>query len=251
MTPDFFHTLIYGWIAIAVLVFFILLKIPAPYGRHTTSKWGPLISNRLGWVMMEATVLLVLFAVIVGSGKPLGQVPLTMVVLFTFHYMYRAFVYPFRLHTKGKKMPLLIAASAMLFNLANGFFLGYEFTHFANYPESWYFDPRFLIGTLVFFIGMMINWRADNMLIALRKPGETHYTIPRTWLFDKISCPNLFGEFIEWLGFAILCWNLPALAFFLWTSANLIPRALSHHQWYKAHFAEYPSQRKAILPGLL
>jgi steroid 5-alpha reductase family enzyme len=28
-----------------------------------------------------------------------------------------------------------------------------------------------------------------------------------------ISCPNHFGEIIEWIGFAVIAWNLPALSF--------------------------------------
>jgi len=113
---------------------------------------------------------------------------------------------------------------------------------------AWFTDARFIAGSILFFIGMLINWKADDMLIHLRKPGETHYAIPKKWLFDYISCPNLFGELIEWLGFAILCWNLPALCFFIWTSANLIPRAISHHEWYKNKFSDYPDQRYAIVP---
>jgi hypothetical protein len=70
-------------------------------------------------------------------------------------------------------------------------------------------------------------------------------------MFRLISCPNLFGELIEWFGFALLCWNLPALTFFIWTAANLIPRAISHHQWYRKKFNDYPSERKAIIPFLV
>jgi hypothetical protein len=33
--------------------------------------------------------------------------------------------------------------------------------------------------------------------------------------------------------------------------ANLLPRALAHHRWYKQRFPEYPSERKAIFPFLL
>jgi hypothetical protein len=58
----------------------------------------------------------------------------------------------------------------------------------------------------------------------------------------------MLGELIEWLGFAILCWNMPALAFFIWSAANLVPRAMSHHRWYKNKFQNYPAERKAILP---
>lgn len=145
-------------------------------------------------------------------------------------------------------MPLIIMLSAVFFNIVNGFSLGYFFVHFADYTNNWFTDGRFIAGIILFFTGLYINWRADNRLIHLRKPDETDYKIPRGWLFEKVSCPNLFGELIEWLGFAILCWNLPALTFFIWTAANLIPRALSHHKWYKEKFTDYPKSRKAILP---
>jgi steroid 5-alpha reductase family enzyme len=141
--------------------------------------------------------------------------------------------------------------SAIFFNLVNGFSLGYYFTHFAGYSTHWFGDLRFIAGIILFFSGLYINWRADDILIHLRNPTETGYKIPNGWLFEKISCPNLFGELIEWLGFALLCWNLPAIAFFIWTAANLIPRALSHHKWYIEKFNEYPANRKAIIPFVI
>lgn len=148
-------------------------------------------------------------------------------------------------------MPWVIVGSGIFFNLVNGFSLGYYFSHFAHYTITWLTDIRFIAGIILFFTGMYINWKADNILIHFRKPGETHYVIPKSWLFDIISCPNLFGELIEWLGFAILCWNLPALTFFIWTAANLIPRALSHHKWYKNKFSNYPANRNAIIPFVI
>ena len=35
-----------------------------------------------------------------------------------------------------------------------------------------------------------------------------------------------------------------------WTIANLAPRARAHHRWYREHFAEYPTSRKALVPLL-
>jgi 3-oxo-5-alpha-steroid 4-dehydrogenase 1 len=96
---------------------------------------------------------------------------------------------------------------------------------------------------------MFINIGTDNRLIALRKNGSG-YQIPRGWLFEYISCPNHFGEVIEWTGFAIVAWNLPALSFAVWTVSNLVPRALNHHEWYKEKFDDYPKERKAVLPYL-
>lgn len=57
-----FQNIMYGWIGLAIFIFFLLLKITAPYGRHTTSKWGPIVSNKFGWLFMEAPVLIVLYA---------------------------------------------------------------------------------------------------------------------------------------------------------------------------------------------
>jgi hypothetical protein len=246
-----YQTILYSWIILAVVVFLILLKITAPYGRHTTPKWGPLISNKWGWVIMELPVLIVLYAMIF-PGIILFSFPyLIMIGLFSLHYINRVFVFPFRLHTKGKKMPVAIMLSAIFFNIMNGFSFGYYFVHFANYTNAWLSDPRFIIGIVLFFIGLIINWEADNGLINLRKPTETSYKVPTGWLFNKVSCANLFGELVEWFGFAVLCWNLPAFTFFIWTAANLIPRALAHHKWYKEKFPGYPQNRKAIIPYIL
>jgi hypothetical protein len=225
-----------------------LLRITAPYGRHTTTGWGAMISNKYGWLLMELPVLIVIGLFLIPAYDGVSLVSLLMVGLFCFHYINRVFIFPFRLHTKGKKMPLVIVASGVFFNLVNGFSLGYYFVQFATYTNEWLTDIRFISGLIIFLAGIFINWKSDNMLISLRKPDETHYVIPTGWLFNKISCPNLFGELIEWAGFAILCWNLPALTFFIWTAANLIPRALSHHKWYKEKFKEYPADRKAIVP---
>jgi hypothetical protein len=243
-----YQSIQFGWIVIAVIIFFLLLRITAPYGRHTSAKWGPLISNHIGWLVMELPVLIVLFIFLLPMAKNISNIIGVLIGLFCLHYFNRVFIFPFRLHTKGKKMPLLIVSSAVFFNIVNGFSLGYYFAHFANYSNDWFTDWRFITGIILFFSGLFINWKADDILIYLRKPTETDYKIPRGWLFEKVSCPNLLGELIEWMGFAILCWNLPALTFFIWTAANLIPRALSHHKWYKEKFSEYPTDRKAILP---
>ena len=171
-----------------------------------------------------------------------------LVAAFMFHYINRTFIFPFRIRTKGKKMPVVIICSGIFFNLVNGFSLGYYFAHFARYPENYFLQPHFITGAALFITGIFINWKADNILIHLRMPGETGYKIPCGWLFDYLSCPNLFGEIIEWAGYALMCWNLPATSFFIWTVANLIPRALSHHKWYKKQFENYPPERKAVLP---
>jgi len=246
-----YQVISYAWIGLAVCIFFLLLKITAPYGRHSSTKWGPQIANHLGWFFMESPALAVMIYVLLINFSVHSLAIEVMVGLYCLHYFNRSFIFPFRLHTRGKKMPVLIMSSGIFFNLCNTFLLGYYFTHFAANDNSWFRDPRFIAGLFIFITGAWINWKADNVLINLRAPGETGYKLPRGWLFDYVSCPNLLGELIEWAGFAILCWNLPALTFFIWTAANLIPRALSHHKWYRMQFAGYPAERKAVIPYLL
>jgi len=45
-------------------------------------------------------------------------------------------------------------------------------------------------------------------------------------------------------------WSLPALSFAIWTAANLGPRARTHHRWYQQTFADYPPERRALIPKL-
>lgn len=251
ITFSTYQVIFYVWICIAVIIFFLLQKVVAPYGRHTTNNWGPQIDNRTGWLLMELPALAIMLFFFIKNFNAENLIAELLTGLFCLHYFNRSFIFPFRLHTRGKKMPLLIMFSAIFFNLCNTFLLGYYFTHFAGYQMNWFADIRFIIGIILFFTGLWINWKADNILIHLRKPDETGYKIPQGWLFDFVSCPNMLGELIEWAGFALLCWNMPALAFFIWTAANLIPRAMAHHRWYKNNFKDYPAQRKAVFPYLL
>lgn len=176
-----FQTIMYCWIGMAVIIFFLLLKITAPYGRHTSNRWGPLVSNKYGWLLMEIPALIVLGGFLLPVSNKISFASWFMIGLFCFHYINRTFIFPFRLHTKGKKMPLVIVASGIFFNLVNGFSLGYYFVHFANYSSEWFTDIRFIAGLIIFFAGMYINWKTDNMLIDLRRPEETHYVIPKGW----------------------------------------------------------------------
>ena len=252
MTQELFNLLMYCWIGIALLLLPVQLKVTAPYGRHTTRNWGILIPNKVGWMLMEIVSPICLLAFFF-TGPIRSQGPeLVFVGLWSLHYLNRSVIYPLRTRTSGQRIPLLIVLSAVFFNMvnasSNGYYLGYLSP---GYPPEWLADPRFILGSLLFVTGAGINIWSDEILLRLRSPGETGYQIPKGGLFRYVSCPNLFGEIIEWTGFAVLCWNLPALAFATWTAANLIPRALSHHKWYREKFTGYPGDRKAIFPGLL
>ena len=145
-------------------------------------------------------------------------------------------------------MPLIIVLSAIFFNCINAGLNGYFLANFETYSESSFSQWNFYVGIIIFVIGFIVNQYSDHRLINLRKQGELGYKIPKGFLFEYISCPNLLGELIQWSGFAILAWNYPATSFLIWTGANLIPRAMQHHSWYKEHFNDYPKNRRALFP---
>ena len=251
MEIKLFNTLILIWIFIAVIVIPFAVKIRAPYGRHSRTDWGPMIDNRLGWIIMEVPALLVVLIFYFTGSAEKSLVVQVIIAVWILHYGYRSLIFPFFLRTKGKKMPVAIMSSAVFFNLINGFFIGYYLGNFANYPDDWMTQLPFILGLIIFLTGLLINWTSDWKLINLRKPGETGYKIPKGGLFNRISCPNHFGEIVEWGGFALMTMALPMLSFWIWTMANLIPRALNHHEWYKEKFDDYPSERKAVVPFII
>jgi 3-oxo-5-alpha-steroid 4-dehydrogenase 1 len=179
-------------------------------------------------------------------------VPLIFFLLFQLHYFQRAFVFPFLL--KGKsRMPLAIMMMGMLFNLLNGFMQGEWLFYLAPetlYTPEWLLTPQFIIGVLLFFTGMGINWYSDYVIRHLRKPGDTRHYLPSQGMYRYVTSANYFGEIIEWAGWAILTWSLSGLVFLWWTVANLVPRANAIWHRYKEEFGDEVGNRKRVFPFL-
>lgn len=243
---------IIAWIVLGLILIPVQLYIPAPYGRHASRRWGLSIPYRAGWMIMEVTAL-VAFAVSFVAGGEGSVITLFIASLFALHYVHRSLIYPVIARMSSRQIPVLVVLFAIVFNLVNGVINGeYLGTHASSYPAGYALTWNFIIGLLLFGAGAIVNIRSDYVLISLRKDdSDDAYQIPGGLLFRYVSCPNHLGEIIEWAGFALMCWNLPAVAFAVWTAGNLIPRAVHHHRWYKEKFAAYPPQRRAIIPYLL
>lgn len=142
---------------------------------------------------------------------------------------------------------------AFLFCVLNGYIqAAYHIIPCSYRALSWLYDPRFIIGAILFIAGLSINWNSDAILRGLRADGSSDYKIPHGGMFEYVSGANYFGECLEWTGYAVLCWDLAALTFAVFTIANIGPRAWQHHKWYKKTFGDdYPPNRKALIPFLL
>jgi hypothetical protein len=247
---------LHGWVvgaefALAAVTLVVLLFVAAPYGRYAREGWGPTLPAAVGWVLMEAPAV-ALFALFFFAGNHrLEVVPLVFLGLWQLHYLNRTFIFPLRMRAKGRRMPILVALLAIGFNTLNACVNARWIGHLGSYGIEWFADPRFVLGTTLFLAGWLGNLHSDAILRNLRKPGETGYGIPRGGLYRRVSTPNYFCEIVEWTGWAIATWSSAGLAFAVYTAANLVPRALSHHSWYRAHFADYPPERKALIPYLL
>ena len=231
------------WIVLvsAAVVFPVLFFVPAPYGRHFRPGWGPAVSARLGWVAMEWPSV-VLFALVWFVNPDFGAPMVTALgLLWLVHYVQRTFVFSLLQRSSGRRQALLTVVLADGFNVLNA-------AGNAAALRERPFDAAFAVGSVLFIAGLAVNVHSDQLLRRLRAPGETGYKIPVGGGFRWVSAPNYFGEIVEWIGFALAAQTLAAWAFAAFTFANLAPRAVANHRWYRQRFPDYPDERRALVP---
>ena len=255
-STEFFYDLLFVLFLVGFVVFVALYFVDAGYGKMRSDKWGPAMNNKAGWLLMEAPVFLVMLYLYLKSfhfnGGVTRHVPyLLFFLIFEFHYFQRSFIFPFLL--KGNsKMPFAIMILSFIWNVVNGYIQGYFLFYIAPtdpfyvhaYTSSWLTDPRFIIGTLIFFTGWAINMHSDHVIRHLRKPGDTNHYLPKKGLYKYVTSANYFGEITEWLGFAILTWSYAGLVFFWFSCCNLIPRANSIYLKYEKEFPDEFDRKK-------
>ena len=237
-------------IAMAILgliCFFALYFIPAGYGKFIDTKWGFSFNNKLSWILMEAPTLIVMVYVLSAFTYEHKPVRILLASFFIVHYMQRTLIFPILL--KGKsKMPLLIVLMGVFFNTVNASLIGLWIFYFSPaemYDRHWLTDPRFIIGTVLFFIGMFINIQSDAYIRSLRSGGDNRHYYPYRGLYRYITSANYFGELVEWLGFAVLTWSFAGLLFVFWTACNLVPRS---HTIYKKYAESFPDELSRYKP---
>ncbi|KAJ1969641.1 hypothetical protein IWQ62_000491 [Dispira parvispora] len=282
---------VYWWaFTVHGIVNFIVLPLSlwlgSPYGklqdtfRLRCGLWGCETKwhGQWGWVVMESMALVAYWL----SAGWVNACTTLEGWLWTFHYVNRAWVYPWRCEGR-KPMALYVILSALTFNAVNGYLNGrWLFWRDQKVPVNGLQTTQAL-GMSLFVVGFIINYWADMYLVRLRQsrystpvtmsssyalrsrkrrqavaarqpPTQTdcrQYIIPRSGLFELVSCPHYFGEVVEWCGFALVAQSPAAWLFVFATLANLLPRAMHTHWWYKRTFPEYPRKRKALIPFVL
>lgn len=236
---------------IAVIVFVALHFVEAGYGYLFDRRFGPPVSNKIGWIVMEAPVSTAMFVLWWFSSRTWHLVPLVLLVLFQSHYIWRAFIFPLKMRGDSK-MPAGIVAMGVIFNTLNAFMQGGWIFFLApdGYYDGWFLKPYIYVGGVLFFVGMYINRHSDHIIRSLRTGDDRKHYIPYGGAFRYVSSANYFGEIVEWVGFAVASWSWAGVVFVWWTFANLAPRSRSLYRRYEGEFGnEFTSlKRKKILP---
>jgi len=79
----------YGMILSALLVFVVLLLMPAPYGRYRSASWGWLMDSRLAWFMQELPSLVLPPVLWLCSATSLALPNKLLLAVFIVHYFQR------------------------------------------------------------------------------------------------------------------------------------------------------------------
>ncbi len=240
------------YLVIAIVVFTLLIFLSAPYGRHNRQGWGPQMNATLGWTIMESPALFMPVLCLVIAGVQLTPVTLAFISLWYIHYVQRTIIYNWQRRHSTKQYPIFICALAFVYNIFNGYVVAWDV--YVTDPMTntdWLLSLPFICGVILFTVGMAINISSDRLLLRQRNSHLEGYIIPNQGLHRFVASPNYFGEMLEWAGFAIATWSVGGALFALFTIANLGPRAFSNRAWYRETFADYPKERKALIPFIL
>lgn len=234
----------------------------AAYGGRFTGRTSKGINfgPRTGWILMELPTLFMFPYFFLTGPNWNSPVPLFFAGLWMFHYLNRALINPLLMRVKPGTKPtfnISVVIWGWVVLVLHSYLNGRFFSEYGTHLQSvdWFKDPRFIVGLCIYVVGFTLNIYSDHILRNLRSknpaPDEPRYKIPFGGGFKWVSSPQYLGELLSFLGFAVMSWSLAFVYILLVTGANLIPRAVKTHGWYKAKFEDYPKNRRAIFPGIL
>ena len=240
---------IFGFL-LAVVSFFVQLCKPIPYGKHSEGFVRCPVPIKVFYIVAHLVPGFIFFTLtyFLEGVYFRNPVNIVMYVLFMVHYVTQGLIMPIISRYSNTRIALWIPVAILVTNTFYHY-LNAEFIGSANFCDNYYYDPRFIVGVLLFVVGFILGRAADIQLILLRKSRkDKDYVIPKGVLFGLISCPNYFGEGLEWFGWAVMTWSLSGVVWWLFVESTLITRARHNHKWYRAEFSTYPLHRKALIP---
>ena len=256
-----YDTLLLIALAMPLLTLVASRVLTAPYGRFGDEGDFklPKFHPRWGWILMELPATLVFWPAFLTGPRASLTAPMFLAAIWGVHYLNRGFVFPWliRAPKNARTFSLLVVGTGMIVTALHGYLHGYYLSRYGDHlVGDWMSDPRFLVGAAIYGSGLALNIHSDAILRNLRSPdeverGEKVYRIPRGGGFRYVTNPQYLGELLAWIGFASMTWSLAGVFIFGISAANLVPRALATHRWYRDKFPDYPKHRRALIPLLL
>jgi len=250
--PIVFYTQ-YTLLVLSPILLITLLFKSAGYGRvseNVSSNSTIMVNDKWLWYshMIETPFAIASIIYYIYNYENYSKTNIILLSMFVAHYFNRGFIYPFFARANNTpRTPIEVALFGILFIVLNSILQSRSILFNSDYPDGYLTSYRFLIGLGVFIIGLRINTHSDYFLLVLKNENKG-YVIPQGYLFSYITCPNYFGELIEWFGFYICTQTTASLVFFLFSFANLVPKALDNYKWYINKFGnEFPKERKILL----
>jgi 3-oxo-5-alpha-steroid 4-dehydrogenase 1 len=244
----YYAVLLFG-VGLALLSALAGLFMVTPYGRFGSTRMGPTAPIRVGWLLMEAPAVVV-FAVVYPLGSNwLEPVPLLFAAVWALHYGNRAVFFPLAMAARAdSRMAVSVWGTGMVVTTMHAWLYASWFSRLGEHlTVAWLADPRFVVGLPMYLFGYVLIVHSEGVLRGLRRDGPG-YRIPRRGAFRWVSSPHYLGEIIAWTGLMLASWCPGGLFVWAITLANLIPRARATHHWYAERFADYPAERKALVP---
>lgn len=260
LSVDTYRYILIGSFAYAGFILIGALISKAPYGRFGNEKMGISLTPRLGWFLMELPATLSFLWFYFHGQNAMEVVPLFFLGIWLLHYGNRGFIFPLLMRVaKGTKgsFALMVVVMGWLVTTLHGYLNAVFISHLSTHLTlEWLADPRFIIGMAIYAFGFIMNVHSDAIIRNLRSKeevarGEKVYRIPQGGLFKYVSNPSYFTELLSFAGFAIATWSLGAVFVLLVSAANLVPRAFQIHKWYKDRFADYPKERRVLIPFVI
>jgi 3-oxo-5-alpha-steroid 4-dehydrogenase 1 len=252
-----YDTLLAGALLFAVFTFIASWFVISPYGRFASNKYGVSLSPRLGWFLMELPATLSFLFFFFRGPNAGSLVPRILGLMWLGHYANRGFFFPFSMRVaKGDKasFSMMVVGIGWMVTSLHGYFHATWYSRLGTHlTREWLSDPRFLVGFAVYYAALALTLHSDSIIRNLRSreeidSGEKVYRIPQGGLFRWVSSPSYLTELIGWAGLALCTWSLAGVFIFTISAANLVPRAVATHRWYRERFPEYPPERKALIP---
>jgi len=238
-------------ILVSIVLFVYYLKRPMKYGRFYktgTSSMKIEISSKKAMAIIHLFPLLFFVYFIFFYEDMLNPVaPITIPsIVWVLYSLYKGTLYAYKRSRYASVWPietviLLTAINTCISLIAARVHMeGYEI------PSLY----GVLARSIIMLAAAIIGGISDFQISSLRYKNEKGYKVCNAFLFQYMSAPNFFCEFlfkIIWITY--FRFDMGSVTFILWLLPLYYSRAEAIHRWNKKFFkGSYPAKRTAFIP---